>query len=87
MFTSSSLNTFVHDSRNVYIDKTVRDDAKNRDDKTNREDKIIYDEKSIRTNKKVSRTKQRKVMHKINKFWVYDNFYDNSFSIQSLMQY
>jgi hypothetical protein len=26
-------------------------------------------------------------MHKINKFWVYDNFYDNSFSIQSLMQY
>ncbi len=71
VFTSSSLRTSVHDSRNVYVDKTiandktVRDDEKNRDDKTIREDKIIYDEKSIRASKKVSRTKQRKVIHKL----------------------
>ncbi len=93
VFTSSSLRTSVHDSKNVYIDKTIsddktiRDDEKNRDDKTIREDKIIYDEKSIRASKKkISRIKQRKVIHKASKFWVYDNFYDNSFSTQSLMQ-
>ncbi len=75
VFTSSSLRTSVHDSKNAYVDKTisddktVRDDEKNRDDKTIREDKIIYDEKFIRANKKkISRTKQRKIIHKVNKF-------------------
>ncbi len=74
VFTSSSLRIFVHDSRNVYADKTIandktiRDDEKNRDDKIIRENKIIYDEKSIRASKKISRTKQRKVIHKVNKF-------------------
>jgi histone H3/H4 len=74
VFISSFLRTFVHDSRNVYIDKTIaddktiRDDEKNRDDKTIRENKIIYDEKFIRVSKKISRTKQRKIIHKINKF-------------------
>ncbi len=63
VFTSFFLRTFVHDSRNVYVDKiitndkTIRDDEKNRDDETIREDKIIYDEKFIRANKKVSRIK------------------------------
>ncbi len=74
VFTSSSLKTSVHNSRNVYVDKTIannktiRDDEKNRDDKTIRENKIIYDEKSICASKKISRTKQRKIIHKINKF-------------------
>jgi hypothetical protein len=75
VFISSSLRTSVHDSRNAYVDKTisddktVRDDEKNRDDKTIREDKIIYDETFIRASKKkISRTKQRKVIHKANKF-------------------
>jgi hypothetical protein len=44
VFTSFSLRIFIHDSRNVYVDKTIandktiRDDEKNRDDKTIRED-------------------------------------------------
>jgi hypothetical protein len=75
VFTSSSLKTFVHDSKNVYVDKiisndkTIRDDEKNRDDKKIREDTIIYDGKFIRANKKkISRTKQRKIIYKVNKF-------------------
>ncbi len=74
VFTSFFLKIFVHDSRNVYADKTIandktiRDDEKNCNDKTIRENKIIYDEKFIRANKKISRTKQRKIIHKINKF-------------------
>ncbi len=94
MFTSSLLKTFVYDSKNVYVDKTIlnnktiRDDEKSRDDKIVRENKVIYDKKFIRANKKkISRIKQRKIIHKINKFWIYDNFYNNSFSTQSLIQF
>ncbi len=68
VFTSSSLKTFVQNSRNVYADKTISNDKTICDDKTIREDKIIYDEKFIRASKKISRTKQRKIIHKANKF-------------------